>query len=248
MVILKSNILSGFPEINFGFSTKIGLNRKPPFYFNMSMTVKDEKDIVIKNRTAFFNYFGLAYDEVVLQRQAHTDIITYVEKGSQLGESDALITDKLNTGLAISSADCTPIFIYDKKNRLIAGVHSGWRGTEKRILLKTLNKLFKEFGSSPENLFVYIGPSISQKNYEVGPEVAALFNEKYARERGNKFLLDVNGANYDMLIQAGVPEKNIENSKLCSFDMKNLFHSYRRDGLQSGRALGIIVLKEPNAV
>jgi len=248
MVILKSKLLTQFPDVKFGFSTKIGLNREPPFYFNMSMTVKDNKDIVLENRTAFFNYFGLAYNEAVLQKQAHTDIITYVKKGGQLEESDALITDKLNTGLVISSADCTPIFIYDKKNKVIAGVHSGWRGTEKKILWKTLNKLFGEFGSLPENLFVYIGPSISQNNYEVGTEVAALFNKKYTRQRGDKFLLDVNRANYDMLIESGVPENNIENSQLCSYDMKNLLHSYRRDGIQSGRALGVIVLKELNAV
>jgi len=248
MVILKSQLLSEFPDIKFGFSTKIGLNRNGPFFFNMSMTVKDDKDAVIKNRTAFFQYFGLGYKDVALQRQAHTDIISYVDKGGQLGESDALITDKLNTGIAISSADCTPIFVYDKKNKLIAGVHSGWRGTEKKILQKTLNRLYSEFGSSPKNLFVYIGPSISQKNYEVGAEVAALFDIKYTRQRGSKFLLDVNGANYDMVIEAGVPERNIEISKLCSFEMKNLLHSYRREGLQSGRALGVIVLKEPNAV
>jgi YfiH family protein len=248
MVILKSKLLDEIPGIKFGFSTKIGLDRKAPFFFNMSMTVKDIPDIVVENRTAFFNYFGLTYDDIVLQRQAHTDIITFVEKGGQIGESDALITDKLNVGLAISSADCTPVFIYDKKNRLIAGVHSGWRGTEKRILQKTLEKMFSDFGCSPENLFIYIGPSISQKNYEVGSEVANLFYEKYTRQRGNKFLLDVNSANYDMIIEAGVPVKNIENSNLCSYEMKDLLHSYRRDGLQSGRALGVIVLKEQNAV
>jgi len=244
MVILKSKLLSGFPEVNFGFSTKIGLNRKRPFYFNMSMTVRDNRDTVLENRTAFFNYFGLRYHEVALQKQAHTDIITYVEKGCQLEESDALITDKLNTGLAISSADCTPIFIFDKKNKLIAGVHSGWRGTVKKILCKSLIRLFKDYNSSPDYLYVYIGPSISQKNYEVGEEVASHFNDKYILQTKNKLYLDVNGANYDMLIDAGIPDRNIENSKLCSFDMKNLLHSYRRDGLQSGRALGVISLKE----
>ena len=248
MVILKSHILSEFPEINFGFSTKIGLNRKEPFCFNMSMTVKDNKDIVIENRTAFFSYFGLAYTDVALQRQTHTDIITYVKNGGQLGESDALITDNLNTGLAISSADCTPIFIYDRKNRIIAGVHSGWRGTEKRILQKTIIKLVSEFASLPENLFVYIGPAISQKNYEVGPEVAALFEDKYKCQKEDKYLLDVTGANYDILIESGIPERNIEKSELCSFDMKDILHSYRRDGINSGRALGIIVLKGSNAV
>ena len=140
MVVLKSRIFSEFPEITFGFSTKIGLNRGAPYFFNMSLTGSDNKEIVIENRTAFFNYLGLNYDDVVLQKQIHSDIITYINKGGEIGESDALITDKLNIGLAISSADCTPAFIYDKKNKVIAGIHSGWKGTEMKILSLTIDE------------------------------------------------------------------------------------------------------------
>jgi polyphenol oxidase len=247
MVVLKSRIFSGFPEIAFGFSTKIGLNREAPYFFNMSLTGTDKKAIVLENRTAFFNYLGLSYDDVVLQKQIHSDIITYISKEGEIGESDALITDKFNIGLAISSADCTPAFIYDKKNKVIAGIHSGWRGTEKKILQKTINRLFNDFNSSPENLFVYMGPSISQLNYEVGPEVTTGFNKKYLEPKGEKFLLDVPAANYDMLIGSGIPEKNIEKSILCTYEMKDLLHSYRRDGIHSGRALGVILLKDRNA-
>jgi polyphenol oxidase len=247
MEVLKSRIFSGFPEITFGFSTKIGLNRGAPYFFNMSLTGSDNKEIVIENRTAFFNYLGLKYDEVVLQRQIHSDIITYVSKGGEIGESDALITDKFNIGLAVSSADCTPVFIYDKKNKIITGIHSGWKGTQKKIIQKTLTRLINEFNSAPENLFVYMGPSISQKNYEVGLEVAEVFNNKYLIPKGEKFLLDVPSANYDMLIEAGIPEKNIEKSDLCTYEMKDLLQSYRRDGLTSGRALGVIVMKEKYA-
>ncbi|MDR3669112.1 MAG: peptidoglycan editing factor PgeF [Ignavibacteriaceae bacterium] len=244
MVVLKSCILSGFPEITFGFTTKIGLNREAPYFFNMSLTGLDKKEIVIENRTAFFNYMGLNYDEVVLQRQIHSDIITYINKGGAVGESDALITDKFNIGLAVSSADCLPAFIYDKKNKVIAGVHSGWKGTQKKILQKTLAKLFNEFNSSPENLIVYLGPSISQKNYEVGEEVTIGFDSKYYIPKGEKFLLDVAAVNYDMLIEAGVPERNIEKSNLCTYDMKDFLQSYRRDGINSGRALGVIILRD----
>src|ERR1035437_4507418 len=247
MVVLKSKIFSEFPEITFGFSTKIGLKREAPYFFNMSLTGSDKKEIVHENRITFFNYLGLNYDDVVLQKQIHSDIITYISKGGAIGESDALITDKINIGLAISSADCTPAFIYDKKNKIIAGIHSGWRGTEKKIIQKTLTKLINEFNSSPENLFVYVGPSISQKNYEVGPEVTEGFNNKYLEPKGEKFLLDVPAANDDMLIEAGIPEKNMEKSILCTYEMKDLLQSYRRDGIYSGRALGIIVLKEKNA-
>jgi polyphenol oxidase len=247
MVVLKSRIFTHFPEITFGFSTKIGLERGGPFYFNMSLTGSDNKEIVHENRTAFFNYLGLNFENVVLQKQIHSDVITYISKGGAIGESDALITDKFNLGLAISSADCTPVFIYDKKNKIIAGIHSGWRGTVKKIIQKTITRLFNDFNSSPEDLFVYMGPSISQKNYEVGPEVTAGFNPGYFKPKGEKFLLDVPAANYDMLTEAGIPEKNIEKSLLCTYEMKDLLQSYRRDGIFSGRALGVIALKANNA-
>jgi polyphenol oxidase len=247
MVVLKSRILSGFPDISFGFSTKIGLNRPAPFYFNMSLTGLDKKELVLENRAAFYSSLSLNVNDVVLQRQIHSDIISYVKKGGAIGESDALITDKFNVALAISSADCVPIFIFDKKNKVIAGVHSGWKGTELKILQKTINRLYNDFNSSPENLFVYVGPSISQKNYEVGPDVAQYFDNKYLISWGDKFLLDVASVNYDMLIEAGIPEQNIEKSILCSYEMKSLLQSHRRDGINSGRSLGIIVLRNKDA-
>jgi hypothetical protein len=81
-------------------------------------------------------------------------------------------------------------------------------------------------------------------NYEVGNEVAELFDSKYLIQSGNKFLLDVSSANYDMLINEGIPPYQIQKSSLCSFEYSEVFHSYRRDGKISGRALGLIAMKE----
>lgn len=243
MLILKSFLFEKFPEIIFGFSTKIGENKKPPYYFNLSLSVGDEEKIVNKNRENFFNKLGLKSENVAFQKQVHGNEISFVTKGGISGESDALITDKRNLGLAISTADCVPVFIFDKKNKIIAGVHSGWRGTEKKILVKVLNKFKNDFNSSSDNLIVYIGPSISQKNYEVGEEVAEKFDKKYLIPKSGKYLLNVAGINYDFLLDFGVPKENIQISSLCSFDAKNLLHSYRRDGIKSGRALGVIAMK-----
>jgi YfiH family protein len=243
MQIIYSKLLRRFPEIIFGMSTKNGLDRVAPFYFNLSLNVGDDPDLVRRNREYFFERIGLQSSEIAYQKQIHSDIIKVADQPGIIGESDAMITTKNRIGLAISTADCTPIFIYDEKNKLIAAVHSGWRGTSKRILSKTLSKLMNEFNSVPENLFVYIGPSISKKNYEVGKEVADQFDEKYLVLKGDKFLLDVSGANLDMLIEAGIPELNIGKSNFCTFQEKDLLHSYRRDGKNSGRSLGIIALK-----
>lgn len=243
MEIIRAKIFEKYPEIIFGFSTKIGLNRKEPFYFNLSFSVGDDENIVKENRMAFANELGLDISQIAFQKQVHSDIITIVESAGSISASDAMITNKKNLGLAISSADCTPIFIYDKINSVIAAVHSGWRGTEKKILTKTINKLISSFKTQTKNLIVYVGPSIHQENYEVGEEVAEKFDSKYLLRKNEKIYLDVLGANLDQLKEFEIPVEQIEVSPLCSYEEKNLLHSYRRDGQYSGRSLGIIAIK-----
>lgn len=242
MQIIKSLLFQNFPEIIFGLSTKIGLNRAEPFYFNMSLTVGDDPEMVHENREAFYNELGLTTEQIAIQKQIHSDVIAIVGEPGLVGESDAMITTQKGIGLAISTADCTPIFIYDRKNEIIAAVHSGWRGTEKQILQKTLLILLEQFNCSPFDLFVYIGPSICQKNYEVGDEVAKHFHRIYVKEVENKFYLDITGVNEDVLLSLGIQKSNIEISSLCSYEEKYL-QSYRRDGKNSGRALGVIAMK-----
>lgn len=243
MQIITSNLLSKFPELIFGFSTKIGMNREAPFFFNLSLTVGDNPQIVHENREKFFSEIGLNSSQIAFQKQIHSDIIKFVEKPGLLGESDALITTGKGIGLAISAADCTPIFIYDNVNRIIAAVHSGWRGTQKKILKKVLSNLSFHYKCKPENLYVFIGPSISQDNYQVGNEVAVQFDQKYLMVENQKIFLDVAAANKDFLLNFGIPQENIELSELCTYKENYLLHSYRRDGEFSGRMLGVIAMK-----
>ena len=246
MLIIKPFIFNPYSEILFGFSTKIGPNSHSPFYFNLSYSVGEEKQIVDQNRKIFFEEIGLNTGIVSYQKQVHEDLIRVVNDSGNCGESDALITTSKNLGLAISSADCPAIFIYDPVKKVIAAVHSGWRGTEKKILQKTLIKLKNEFNSIASDLVCYIGPSISKNNYEVGNDVAEKFKEEFVVKKENKFFLNVAGANYKMLISEGVKEVNIQQSNLCSFEYKNVLHSYRRDGQRSGRAVGVIAMRDRN--
>ncbi len=240
MKIIESKILKKFPEIKFGFSTKIGLGRKAPYFFNMSKSVGDNGKIVEENRQIFFEKVGVK--KVVFQQQIHSDIVRIVDSDSILGESDAMITTETDLGLAVSSADCVPIFLYDSAQKIIAALHSGWRGTRKKILEKTLQVMFNSFGSDPNNIIAYIGPSISVDNYEVGIEVAREFDERYLKKINNKIYLDLKKINYHLLLNNEITPENIEVSKLCSFQEKDMLHSYRRNGKKSGRALGVIAI------
>jgi len=209
----------------------------------MSLTVGDDKGRVLQNREAFYNELGLTTEQIAIQKQIHSDIVTIVGEPGLVGESDAMITSQKGIGLAISTADCTPIFIYDRQNKIIAAVHSGWRGTEKQILRKTILILIEQFNCSSSDLLVYIGPSICQKNYEVGDEVAKHFHRAYLKRIDHKFYLDILGVNKDVLLNLGILDSHIEISSLCSFEEKYL-QSYRRDGIKSGRALGLIAMRE----
>jgi YfiH family protein len=209
----------------------------------MSLSVGDGEKNVKENRKLFFESLGLLPENIAYQKQVHGDEISFVSEGGLAGESDAMITDKPGIGLAVSIADCVPILLYEPGRKIIAGVHSGWRGTENKILFKVLARL-KNLGCSLQNIYAYIGPSISKNIYEVGKEVADKFDEKYICKRENKFLLDVAGVNLDILLNAGVKKNNIQVSPLCTFAMKDILHSYRRDGQKSGRSFAVISMKE----
>ncbi len=242
MKIIRAKIFEQFPEVIFGMSTKFKVDAEDKFNFNMSFEIGDDEIRVESNRRLFFESLELEKENVAFQRQIHSDIIKTTGYGGNVGDSDAIITPRKGIGIAVSMADCVGIFIYDKVEKVIAGIHSGWRGTEQKIVEKTLNRLNSEFDCEPENLLVYIAPSISQKNYEVGKEVAIKFDSKYIVPKGDKYLLDVAEVNYDMLLNFGIPEMQIEKSGLCSYN-EDYLHSFRRDKEDSGRAFGVISIR-----
>ena len=113
----------------------------------------------------------------------------------------------------------------------------------KRYSIKLWKILEKITCRHPENLIVYIGPSISQANYEVGTEVAEKFDSNFVFWKDEKVFLDVSGINYKLLLDFGIPKNQIQKSELCTYEFKDLLHSYRRDGSVSGRSIGVIAIK-----
>ncbi|PJA97464.1 MAG: peptidoglycan editing factor PgeF [Ignavibacteriales bacterium CG_4_9_14_3_um_filter_34_10] len=242
LMILKSFLFSQFDDLVFGFSTKLFSFNDSPFFSNLSFEIGDDREKVVRNRNKFSDNLSVDVKNIAYQHQIHSDIINYVSKPEFIGDSDAMITDKFNLGLAVGSADCTTVFIFDPVKKVIAAIHSGWKGTQKRISEKTILKMQNDFHTNPGDCYAYIAPAITQRNYEVGSEVKALFDEKYITNLNSKFYLDVSRANYDMLRNCGVNKSKIQLSILCSYQNKNLFHSYRRDKDNSGRAWGMIMM------
>jgi YfiH family protein len=246
-MIIRPAIFAQFPEIIAAQSTRIGGVSPEPLGMNLSSHVGDKQENVDENRRRFFTAIGVpGGTKTVYQNQVHSANVHFVHGDEGIvKESDALITAQPNVLLGVTVADCTPILLYEPKAKLIAAIHAGWRGTEQMIALATVRKMI-ELGGSPEKIFAFIGASASGEKYEVGLEVATLFEEKHVVDLHNgKFLLDVKAANLDQLLFAGVPKNQIEVSPLCTISDERL-HSYRRDGKRSGRMLAVIERMDKN--
>ncbi len=114
--------------------------------------------------------------EPVIMRQLHSDAVHRLD-AAPAGklEGDALMTNVPGLLLVIRTADCLPVFLADAKNRVVAAVHCGWRGTEKRILEKAVKTMGRAYGSAPAEMLAALGPCIGSACYEVGPKVRGGF-------------------------------------------------------------------------
>jgi YfiH family protein len=240
MKIIIPGIFRRFDNIVAGVSTKDGGVSPAPFFMNLSYKVGDVTENVNKNREIFFKALGIPLKRVTYQKQIHSSNSNYVSTPSFFKDSDALYTDLKNNFLAVSIADCIPVLLYEPGKKIISAVHSGWKGTCNKILTKNINLLIEKFNLDTKNLCAYIGPGISQKNFEVGKEVADLFSDSVKICRDGKYFIDLKKDNFMQLISLGVKEENIEVSPYCTYEESDLLHSYRRDGDKSGRMLCVI--------
>ncbi|MCK9409592.1 MAG: peptidoglycan editing factor PgeF [Bacteriovoracaceae bacterium] len=243
MTIVRSEVLTKFPQLLFGMSTVSGGVSAGTFGLNLSFNVNDDPANVRENRRKFFSALGITEECVAFTHQQHTSHILSVSVPGQNDTCDALVTDKKGLFLAISVADCAPVMLYDPRKSVIAGIHAGWRGTAKRIVEKSIQHMIRDNGTEPADLIAFIGPSAGKCCYEVGEEVAAQFPNECSAKNGNgKYFLDVKHANLVQLLENGVRNSNIEVNKDCTIH-NPLFHSHRRDGKGSGRMFAVIGLQ-----
>ena len=150
--------------------------------------------------------------------------------------------------IGVTTADCVPILIYDPVNKAIAAVHAGWRGTNSRIVQKTIQAMQVLYGTHPENVLVSIGVSISPDAYNVGEDLLLEFeNSGFPTElifckKEEILYLDLWKANKWLLTEMGVPVSQIEIANICSYTNADIYFSARKLGLKSGRMLSAIML------
>ncbi|MGQ9819786.1 MAG: peptidoglycan editing factor PgeF [Candidatus Kapaibacteriales bacterium] len=231
--IFKDAVICGVTERNPEF---------PPFGLTFSITPLVKQALVRENFRILAKELGVPSNQIFSPHQIHSNIVHVVNSNYKSNYCDALITNVPNYIIGVKIADCAGILIFDPVCKVVSAVHSGWRGTLKEILPRTIEKMTSVFNSNPKNLLVYISPLASVENYEVGKEFENFFPYSIVHSDG-KIYFDNKKELISQLINSGVKLENIEVSDLCTIANENL-HSYRRDREKSGRMFAFIGLKE----
>lgn len=240
-----------------GFTTRHeGVSRPPYNSLNLGMNTLDSPHNVEGNRNILARHFGIEQGNLVTVNQVHGDDILVIDEANPdfshflKLECDGIITNQPDVMIGICVADCIPILLLDPVRRVVAALHAGWKGTAAGIARKGVEAFVKLFNSDPRDIMAAVGPGIGQCCYEVDAPVMEAFAKGgqdtalFTRESGEgKYRFDLSAANHHQLMWAGVPEANIESANLCVSCNKDLFFSYRRDGGETGRQMGFIMLK-----
>ena len=151
--------------------------------------------------------------------------------------------------IAVLTADCAPILIFDENKKMVAAVHSGWKGAYKDIVKKVIKFMIKK-GCSPKNITASIGPCISTKNYQVREDFVKKFLKKdkkniiFFKKINNKNYFNLNKYVYFQLKSLDIKKIDIINKD--TFNAKNNFFSARRsishNEADYGRNISIIMI------
>lgn len=251
--VLKFKKLNEFDNIVHGFSLK-------PLNF------RNREDIDVDYKI-LLGALGLKYESLVKPWQMHTDNILVLNDKENadtadifldyLKDVDAIITNKPQITLATTCADCLCVFLYDKNKGVIGNVHSGWRGTFKKIVQKTVLKMEEVYGCNPADIMVFLAPSIRKCCFEVDTDVMEMCKNIFSYLGENeqiinvgrivdgkqKYNIDTVLINKLLLDEVGVKSNNIFDSQICSFCNSEKIHSRRADGEDFKLGTAVIMMK-----
>ncbi|QKZ15315.1 peptidoglycan editing factor PgeF [Spirosoma sp. KUDC1026] len=244
---VRPAIFSLFPELVGAESTRHGGVSPEPFSsLNLGINTADDIANVDENRRRFLSAIGAEEFGFTSSYQVHgLEILLATEAGRYEGY-DALVTNQPGLLVGVTVADCVPILVYDSEKRVVAAVHAGWKGTTGKLVAKTISLMKDLFGTNPEACYAYIGTCIDECSFEVGPEVADLFEPAFRRAQLGtvKSYVDLKAANRQLLLNAGVPAAHIEVSSYSTVLNNDSFFSHRAEHGQTGRMLAVIGVKK----
>lgn len=254
--MLGYELFDAFPNISHFVTTRNGGYSKGNYAsLNCTSYTGDDSEAVHRNQKLLINSMHQKPLHLIIPRQVHGTEIRIIDSpesfsADMLEGVDALITSQPGYCLCVSTADCVPLLLYDKRQHVVAAIHAGWRGTVESIVSKTLQMMRHSFQTQPVDIVACIGPSISVESFEVGNEVYDTFSRKgftmnkisQWNEKTQKYHINLWEANKMQLTDFGVPESQIECAGICSYINNETFFSARRLGIHSGRTLSGIML------
>jgi len=219
---------------------------------NLGMALGDDPAAVAENYARITEILGTKREQMVFSRQVHGDIVRIVDQAdyfkdisSLFAEGDGLITTEPDVTLAVFTADCIPILLWDAHAGAVSAIHAGWRSTVLDITGKAVDKLCTLAASDPKYIRAAIGPGIGGCCFETGAEVPEAARKVLGHEAeacitgrdGDKSMVDLKELNRRLLIRAGLSPDHISVSDTCTMCNPHLFWSHRvtegRRGVQA---------------
>lgn len=249
--------------INHAYTIGLDVNFRTDKPDRTEITKEEYKKAIISFKN-ICNALGSDYKHIVKPNQEHTKEVKIVDKKCNseipdvnLGEydnTDGLITNKKNIILSTTNADCILLLFFDPVNKVIANVHSGWKGTLQRISVETVRKMKDEFNCNPKNIICCVCPSIRKCHFEVEKDVKDLFYNEFKNLeeidniieetiKGLKWHIDTVLINKIILEQEGLEPKNIIDCGICSVCNQDLIHSFRVEKQGYGLETALIELR-----
>ncbi|WP_310618973.1 peptidoglycan editing factor PgeF [Flexibacterium corallicola] len=235
--MITAPALEELSGIKHGFFTrKNGLSTGLYKSLNVGLGSDDERETVLKNRALVAQRMGVSSENLVTAYQVHSSRVLSVKaplSDEQDRKADALVTNTPELAIGVLTADCGPVLFADPKNRVIGATHAGWKGAFSGILQNTVEAM-EALGAERGAIIAVIGPLISQRNYEVGPEFHGTFIEAdeshhsffSPSSKGGHFLFNLPEFIGMQLKQTKIA--SIIDINCCTYAQEQQFFSYRR--------------------
>ncbi len=217
-----------------GFFTRKGGSSSGIFEgLNCGPGSSDQTEAVAINRARVAREIGVEPESLLSIHQVHSaDVVTVTSPDTLRPRADAMVTSVPGIALGILTADCQPVLFADAEAGVVGAAHAGWKGTLDGVLEATLDAM-EALGARRASISAVIGPCISQRAYEVGPEFLDMFmaddpdnSRFFAGGEGDRMQFDLPGFGLYRLRQAGVGAA--EWTRHCTYHDAARFFSYRR--------------------
>ena len=252
--MITSKKLIKHKNISHGFFNRIG-GKSSGIYksLNCGPGSNDKKNKIKENLKIVKNKINKKSKNIFLLHQIHSNKFIYIGKKFKFIKkkikADAIITDQKNIPIAVLTADCAPILLYENKKNMIAIIHAGWKGAFKGIIKNVINFMYKK-GCRLKNINAAVGPCITQKSYKVKEDFQNKFIKKDKKNKvlfkTKKGIIYFNLPNFVKSQLKSNKIKNIDMININTFDRKNNFFSARRSlrlkHYDYGRNISIIMI------